>query len=86
MRTGMREPTLQFPDSRAVDDSLPEGEGTRFKHTYFEINVDLSGASEPVGFEVPDEKLFQHIVWSGTLDWLADPEEDIYSLEDGEPV
>jgi len=81
-----RESELQIP-ARKTDESRPVAEGTRLHRTYFSFSVSLPlWAIELPPVEVPDERLFQHVVWSGSLDWLADPAEDVYSLEDGEPL
>jgi predicted DNA-binding antitoxin AbrB/MazE fold protein len=39
-----------------------------------------------VGEDIPTEALHELAAQSGSFDFLADPREDVYSLEDGEPV
>jgi len=55
-------------------------EGTRLNYTYYEVSVNLY----PV--EVPDGRLLDHLERAGCFDYLAEPGEDVYSLDDGEPV
>lgn len=85
MRAELRESQLQVPH-RTEDESLPVGEGTRFKYTYFEFTVDLAVPTHASAVEVPDEKLLYHLEGAGCFGYLAEPGENIYSLEDGEPL
>jgi hypothetical protein len=68
--------------------SQPAATGPQPCDTYCGRTIILSPdtAFLVVGVEIPDEQLFQHIVWSGSLDWLAEPGEDVYTVEDGEPL
>ncbi len=85
MKTITREPELQV-HSRDLKEPLPVAEGTRLHHTYFAFSVEVPELFETELVEVPDDRLFQHVVLSGSLDWLAEPGEDVYSLEDGEAL
>ncbi|MBN1919495.1 MAG: hypothetical protein JW889_16480 [Verrucomicrobia bacterium] len=85
MSPHLREERLQVP-GEPPDESVPIAEGTRFKYTYFQFTVDVR-AVVPVAYtEVPDERLLVHLEGAGCFDYLADPGEDIYTIEDGEPL
>jgi hypothetical protein len=84
MSPQLREAHLQVP-GEIPDESVPRAEGTQFKDTYFVFTVDIRAVAQaPV--EVPDERLLEHLEKAGCFDYLADPGEDVYTLEDGEPL
>ncbi len=64
----------------------PTATGLQSRDTYFSLTITFPPVRAFLPVEVPDERLFQHIVWSGSLDWLAEPGEDVYTVEDGEPL
>jgi hypothetical protein len=71
---------LRVIEARGENTPLVINEGTRLNHTYYEVPINLY----PV--EVPDERLLDHLERAGCFEYLAEPGEDVYSLEDGEPV
>jgi len=85
MSPELREAHLQVP-CQIPDGAGPVAEGTRFKYTYFQFTVDLAVPTQSSVVEVPDEALLYHLERAGCFDYLAEPGEDIYSLEDGEPL
>jgi hypothetical protein len=85
MMVPLREAELQVP-ARRIDKALPVAEGTLLDHTYFRFAVTFPRIGARAAVEVPDDRLYQHIVWSGSLDWMAEPGEDVYTIEDGEPL
>jgi len=48
--------------------------------------VELFGRSVELSPGVPDELASMAAVLGGSFDWLLDPREDVYTLEDGEPL
>jgi len=71
---------LQVVESGPSSAARVTDEATQLDQTYFEVTVNLF----PV--EVPDEKLLYHLEEAGCFDYLAESGENIYSLEDGEPL
>jgi len=58
------------------------GDTTPIANAYFEETFDFCVA----GGILDDDELRQAALDSGTFDFWKDSDEDIYSLEDGEPV